>query len=674
MIKVGDYISTRLVTFGVECVFGVVGDTSSALLNSVESFEPSLKLVTCCSDASAGYAADGYARKSGKLGAVMVPYLTGSLSIANAVAGAYAGNVPMLIICGGPNSTAAGNNKLMHHTINSNGFSAGTSAQCLSGITAKAFVVHHADSVAGSVDKAMYTALKLRKPVYLEIACDLMDKFIAKPVAVNLVSYSHLHCDELSLEVALCDSVRAIQYANVPVVVVGSEVKSLGANTHRHLARFCEKLQAAVVVQPDAKGCFDEKSPLFAGSVWGDLSSPHVQQVLGAADLFIFLGVVLSDASTAGFSPPSLCAGGPLLRIHMNSLTINAAGRGAGFSAICRTFSYVSMDRLLVGLAERVPHKEASSLLLRQLQREAIASGNSLSLSHGAESVHPTSLLASSATAAQAILQSNNALSQACGSVCAALPPMLQVSAGIAPQQPKLHLPDVGAGIQRLLDSVEVESVVVAQGESWFLGQKLNLPKNCSYFMQLQYAASDWALGATLGASLAGCHCCCLNSSEPCAKPTVLIIGDGSFQSAVQELSTMIRLNLKVVVFLLNNQEEAIEGGQHPYTRVANWNYADLVAALQCAAGDEGSSRSSTDGADHAIQQLLKGGSSVDAHFKSIGVRVHSPAELQAAIKGLKPQHSVYLIECALVPGEVSSDCAAYVQQIGISNRTDYGA
>jgi len=59
---------------------------------------------------------------------------------------------------------------------------------------------------------------------------------------------------------------------------------------------------------------------------------------------------------------------------------------------------------------------------------------------------------------------------------------------------------------------------------------------------------------------------------------------------------------------------------------------------------------------------------------KSVGLRVNSPTELQAAIKGLNSLHSVYLIECALAHGEVSADCSTYVEQIGKSNRTDYGA
>ena len=48
------------------------------------------------------YAADGYARTKGTLGAIAVTYGVGSLSVINAVAGAYAEDIPLVLIVGNP--------------------------------------------------------------------------------------------------------------------------------------------------------------------------------------------------------------------------------------------------------------------------------------------------------------------------------------------------------------------------------------------------------------------------------------------------------------------------------------------------------------------------------------------------------------------------------------------
>ena len=57
-------------------------------------------------------------------------------------------------------------------------------------------------------------------------------------------------------------------------------------------------------------------------------------------------------------------------------------------------------------------------------------------------------------------------------------------------------------------------------------------------------------------------------------------MGDGSFQVAAQELSTILRHDHKPVIFLINNGGYTIERGylgkSESYNDVANWAYADL--------------------------------------------------------------------------------------------------
>lgn len=68
-------------------------------------------LFYCCS----GYAADGYARKTG-VGALVVTFNVGGLSAINAVSGAFAEDLPVIIVSGAPNSNDYGANHALHHT------------------------------------------------------------------------------------------------------------------------------------------------------------------------------------------------------------------------------------------------------------------------------------------------------------------------------------------------------------------------------------------------------------------------------------------------------------------------------------------------------------------------------------------------------------------------------
>jgi pyruvate decarboxylase len=77
-----------------------------------------VRLVGCCNELNAAYAADGYARaRGGGVGACAVTFTVGGLSAINAVAGAFSENLPVVCIVGGPNSNDYGSNRILHHTI-----------------------------------------------------------------------------------------------------------------------------------------------------------------------------------------------------------------------------------------------------------------------------------------------------------------------------------------------------------------------------------------------------------------------------------------------------------------------------------------------------------------------------------------------------------------------------
>lgn len=111
----GGHLARRLVQIGVKDVFSVPGDFNLTLLDHLIA-EPGLNLVGCCNELNAGYAADGYARARG-VGACVVTFTVGGLSILNAIAGAYSENLPVICIVGGPNSNDYGTNRILHHTI-----------------------------------------------------------------------------------------------------------------------------------------------------------------------------------------------------------------------------------------------------------------------------------------------------------------------------------------------------------------------------------------------------------------------------------------------------------------------------------------------------------------------------------------------------------------------------
>ena len=94
---VSHYLLDRLQEVGVRHLFGVPGDYVLDFLDEV--IASPIQWVGTCNELNAGYAADGYARMNG-VGAAVVTYGVGGLSIVNATAGAFAEEVPLIVISG----------------------------------------------------------------------------------------------------------------------------------------------------------------------------------------------------------------------------------------------------------------------------------------------------------------------------------------------------------------------------------------------------------------------------------------------------------------------------------------------------------------------------------------------------------------------------------------------
>ncbi|KML65381.1 indolepyruvate decarboxylase [Pectobacterium peruviense] len=125
--------------------------------------------------------------------------------------------------------------------------------------------------------------------------------------------------------------------------------------------------------------------------------------------------------------------------------------------------------------------------------------------------------------------------------------------------------------MQRFLRPDDI--LVTDQGTSCFGAATLRLPAGCHFIVQPLWGSIGYSLPAAFGAQIA----------EP-ERRVVLLIGDGSLQLTVQELGSIIRDRLNMVIVVLNNEgytvERAIHGPEQRYNDIAAWNWTQLPAAL----------------------------------------------------------------------------------------------
>lgn len=108
--------------------------------------------------------------------------------------------------------------------------------------------------------------------------------------------------------------------------------------------------------------------------------------------------------------------------------------------------------------------------------------------------------------------------------------------------------------------------------------REMPLPKHTRLFTPITWLSIGYMLPACQGAALAQRELIATSDYHGIKDArTILLIGDGSFQMTVQELATIIRYNLNVVVFLINNDgytiERCIHGINQKYNDIPSWRY-----------------------------------------------------------------------------------------------------
>ncbi|PHH81150.1 hypothetical protein CDD83_3640 [Cordyceps sp. RAO-2017] len=116
--------------------------------------------------------------------------------------------------------------------------------------------------------------------------------------------------------------------------------------------------------------------------------------------------------------------------------------------------------------------------------------------------------------------------------------------------------------------------VVTETGTSNFGIWDTKFPSGVTALNQTLWGSIGWSVGACQGAALA-----VRDAGDN--RRTILFVGDGSFQLTAQEVSTMIRLSLKPVIFVICNKgftiERFIHGVDADYNDISVWQYKDIV-------------------------------------------------------------------------------------------------
>ena len=97
-MRVGDKLAELMVKNGVDYVFGVPGGQTLSFYEGIRKLEDQIQHVLMRDERSAGYAADAYARLTGRAGVCDATVGPGATNLVSPLAEAYCSSIPVLAI------------------------------------------------------------------------------------------------------------------------------------------------------------------------------------------------------------------------------------------------------------------------------------------------------------------------------------------------------------------------------------------------------------------------------------------------------------------------------------------------------------------------------------------------------------------------------------------------
>ncbi|MBS1881398.1 MAG: thiamine pyrophosphate-binding protein [Actinobacteria bacterium] len=342
----GAMVAEALKEAGVEVVFGLPGIHNMGIWPHLG--EVGIKVLGSRHEQGTAYAADGYARATGKLGAAITTTGPGAANTIGAVGEAWASKSPLLMISTDIPSTARAPGVyrgFVHECVDQPGM--------FRPVTKATIVSRDPDDVAEAIATAAELAMAPpRGPVYVEFPADFLDAPSAAeprpPAAFQVPAIAAAELDAAAELIALAER---------PLIWVGGG----GRDASAAIDSLATTLGAPILTTFQARGILPADHPLLLGL---PPHEPRATALLESADAVVVIGSDLDQMMTQAWRLP----------LPRRRLAVNIDGADA-------TKNY-EMDVVLVGEAADVTGRLVARLggdraawagNLREIERETLA-------------------------------------------------------------------------------------------------------------------------------------------------------------------------------------------------------------------------------------------------------------------------------------------------------------
>ncbi|CAI7568129.1 unnamed protein product [Penicillium manginii] len=519
------------------------GDFSLVALDCIEKC--GLQWIGNCNELNAGYAADGYARVNG-ISALMTIMGVGELSSLNAIAGSFAELIPVVHIVNMPSRRAQLEKLCVHHTFGDGDFD--VFKRMTAATSCMSVTLDCPKKAAALINAALQQCAIQSRPVSIFVPSDLINVSIDTCSPSKQIDSIETVNDTV-VEGGVADSVLAeLRSAKYPILLLGGY--GVAHDIRDEILDLINKLCIPVLSSASCRGFIEKDHYLYAGLYVGSCSDKPVVELMNSADLVLSIGNIQSDLCTAGFTGTvdqkilidmqrcyTVITHHPKVTVSLKGVTQMMTARVCwnplpAARIMKATSTYVAKDNVPCNQSQRSTKRVSMRIRLKQCL--------------------------------EGILK--------------------YILSPAQNDSPLLHenlWPRVGGWLQR------GDIILTEAGTASFGIWNTTIPSETTFISQYLWASIGYTVGACQGAALA------VRDSQNPKRRTILFIGDGSLQIGCQELSTIVRLGLAPIIFIICNRGYTIERFVHApsqaYHDVQPWRYRDLPAAFGATPGSYGS-------------------------------------------------------------------------------------
>lgn len=300
----GEALVATLIDHGVDTAFCVPGESYLAVLDALREERARLRLVTNRHEGGAAYAAEAYAKISGKPGIVFVTRGPGATNAAIGMHTAAQDSTPLVLFIGQVPTAQRGREAFQEIDYRQ-----------MFGAIAKA-VVEPTTPAALPAATARALALTVAGrpgPVAVVLPEDVTEGEAGEPTIPPPVRRPVTPADPAAVE----EAARLINAASRPLVIAGELVAFEGA--HAELEAFVEASGAAVFAAFRRQDTFPNDHPAYLGHL-GLGRAPFQHEAWRQCDLVVAAGTRLDAMTTEDFT--LLGAEQKLIHIHVDSAVV----------------------------------------------------------------------------------------------------------------------------------------------------------------------------------------------------------------------------------------------------------------------------------------------------------------------------------------------------------------